>query len=89
MPRFAICEECLSIMRELADALKESAREAQERERNASVPFTARLQNMTEAEWNQMARTQESSRLGQARRKAVEHNLLTGHRVPTIPFGNL
>ncbi|MDQ2843591.1 MAG: hypothetical protein M3Y72_21625 [Acidobacteriota bacterium] len=53
------------------------------------MPFTARLQNMTEAEWNQMARTQESSRLGQARRKAVEHNLLTGHRVPTIPFGNL
>ncbi len=73
------CPECAAIRAELADAWKESRRQAMEQEKSASVPFAERIKSMTDADWNEMAEARASSKLGQLARKARQHSLLTGH----------
>jgi hypothetical protein len=88
MAKFTPCEECLSIASELGKAMADWTSEAREREANAGVPLVVRLMNMTDADWDQMARDFESSKAGQARRRAIEHSILTGHWMPTLPWGH-
>ena len=86
MPGFELCQECLLIAKDMSRAVKAVVEEAQGLEKNASVPFAERLKKMTEAEWNQLAEDFASSKLAEIRRRALHHQLLTGHRGPALTY---
>jgi hypothetical protein len=89
MSRSAKCEECFAIARELADAaakMSDEQRRRWEAEDMTSQKFAKRLREMTDDDWLRLAESFEESRLGRARRRIREHNVLTGHWAMLAPF---
>ena len=64
----------------------ESIEDAQDREKRESIPFAERLKKMTESEWDQIAEDFASSKVAEVSRKALQHQLLTGHRGPAVAY---
>jgi hypothetical protein len=86
MAEFQLCQECLLIAKEMSRAVKASIGEARDREKRELIPFAERLKKMTETEWNQIAEDFASSRVAEVRRRALHHQLLTGHRGPAVAY---
>jgi len=82
------CYECLAIARELKEALSgelDRRRKQHAAENITHERFVSRLRSMTEDDLLQMSESFSASTLGKARRRVVEHHVLTGHWAPLQP----
>ena len=70
----------------MSRAVKASIEDAQDREKRESIAFAERLKKMTESEWDQIAEDFASSKVAEVSRKALQHQLLTGHRGPAVAY---
>ena len=75
------CQQCWILTQELTGAWKAEMRSA----KSATGTLAFDAPEMSAESWERMFENARQSSFAEIRRKAVQHELLTGHRIPFLP----